>query len=110
MMNDLLVALFRSLFGFVSWVAILLCVVFGGLIVYTGTMAPAFIGWSLLIGGPIVIISMAGTVALMIQNNDLLRRIAEHEAPMTPENRSPAKSAGSMPARREPSLRSKADQ
>jgi len=104
-MNDVLVALFRAIFGFVAWVAIFLCIVIGSLIIYTGTMGPAYVGWLVLIVGPVFIISSAGIVALMIQNNDLLRRIAEREAPARPANGAAAKPASSTPARREPSLR-----
>lgn len=101
-MNDILVLVFRSIFGFVAWSLIFGCMLVGGVMVVSGSPAPAFVGWLVLIGGPVLIITLAGTVAVMIQNNDLLRQIADRESKQsaaTPAN-SPATAV-----RREPKLR-----
>lgn len=78
-MNDLLVSLFRLMFGFLAWTTAFLCIFIGGWMVIIGQGHPV-VAWTILIGGPASVVIAGGAIALMIQNNDLLRQIAKASA------------------------------
>ncbi|NUB43850.1 hypothetical protein GEU84_005605 [Fertoebacter nigrum] len=96
-MNDALVSMFKSIFAFVTWSAILSLFTIGAAMVWSGRVE-TWLAYAIVFGGPLISITLGGVVALMIQNNDLLRQIAQE------------RSAGDVPStfaaeRREPTLR-----
>lgn len=107
-MNDLLVNLFRAIYGFMAWAAIFTSLVIGAIRILTasGPMQTP-IGYAIMIGGPVFAILIFGTVALMIQNNDLLREIAGRKDGAEAPPKAPEKAAKEPWKRGEPSLRGK---
>ncbi len=75
-MTRLLVRLFRSVF---SAAVLILCLgaAVAGYTAYTQAGGSAVLGAVVLAAGLILVIAFCGAIALQIENNDLLRRIAE---------------------------------
>lgn len=104
-MMDFLVAAYKiavALFAAILMVAS----ISAGVLILRTEAGPPLLGWAILLGGPAAIILVFGTLALMIQNNALLRRIAElQEAADRRGKALPPEMPGQVTLRAEPRLR-----
>ena len=76
-MTNFIAEAFKRIVGLFAGAAFILSLMFG---VATWTASGgAWQGWLALIGSPLAVIFMFGTLSLIIQNNQLLRRIADSQ-------------------------------
>lgn len=81
MMLRTLISLYKTLFFVWILLMLLICLAIGlGMMIQGQTQDVRSAGLSLLVAGPIFTIMLAGGVALMIENNELLRRIADNQS------------------------------
>lgn len=99
-MTNFIAEAFKIVCGLVAGILLLVSVTAG--VAYVGTTGGAWQGWAVLIGGPLLVILMFGSLALVIQNNQLLRRIAENQEKGVPPRGAQGADDG---AHREPALR-----
>jgi hypothetical protein len=93
---------FKRMMGVIAGAALIGSIAFGG-IVYFRT-GGGLQGWVALVVSPLLTIFTFGSLALMIQNNELLKRIADAQQRPAPARRQDRDHTPS-PARKEPTLR-----
>ncbi|APX88674.1 hypothetical protein BV394_02110 [Brevirhabdus pacifica] len=91
---------FKHMVGFIAGLALIASVIFG--VAAWISTGGGWQAWLALVAGPLLVIFTFGTLALVIQNNQLLRRIADgQDAPPKPR----AEPASDAALRREPAMR-----
>lgn len=99
-MTNFIANAFKHMMGFIAGFALIASVIFG--VVTWISTGGGWQAWLALLAGPLLVIFTFGTLALVIQNNQLLKRIADGQEAARTARAEPSHEAAQ---RREPALR-----